>query len=386
VQNRVFAFIALFAWSIAGAARSPAQSMDDLNLQVHGYATQGFIYSNQNSWDTTDSENGSAAWTEAVVNLSVQPQPKLRIGVQARYFLLGDYGNQIVLDWAQADYKVNEHFGFRAGDVKTPIGLLNESQDIDPAHLWVLLPQSIYPIASRNSLLDHYGGVVYGAIPLGEHGGKLEYRGFGGERSIGPNDAYFAILRSEGISVPNGITGKTFGGTLHWNLPISGLMTGVSEESGATAGEIAAGTLQGTVGAPQFRQLFYFGKYERNKLMIAGEYSRLLTQAFYQFTGTPAIYVPNDERPFYAMASYKLTRKLTGGVYYSSFIDRKAAFTGARYQKDWALAARYDFNPYMYCKAEQHFIDGTAVGFSPADNPNLVPVTRMTMIKLGVSF
>jgi hypothetical protein len=79
-------FIAML---IIGAACSPAQSMDDLNLQVHGYATQGFIYTTNNNWDTTNSTDGSSAWTEAVVNVTAQPQPKLRIGVQARYYLLG---------------------------------------------------------------------------------------------------------------------------------------------------------------------------------------------------------------------------------------------------------------------------------------------------------
>ena len=154
-------------------------------------------------------------WTEAVVNLSVQPTPKLRVGVQARYFLLGDYGNKISLDWAQIDYRANQYLGFRVGDVKTPTGLFNETQDIDPAHLWALLPQSIYPIASRDSLLDHYGGVIYGSVSLGEHS-KIEYRGFGGTRVIAGNDSVFQPLRDQGMSVPNGIRGPIYGVALHW--------------------------------------------------------------------------------------------------------------------------------------------------------------------------
>lgn len=88
-----------------------------------------------------------------VVNLAVEPQSRLRIGIQARYFLLGNYGNAIALDWAQADLKVNERFGFRVGKVKTPVGLLNDTQDVDSVHLWVLLPQSVYPLSSRDSIL-----------------------------------------------------------------------------------------------------------------------------------------------------------------------------------------------------------------------------------------
>jgi hypothetical protein len=109
-----------------GAAAAAAQSLDDLNIQIHGYATQGFLYTTQNNIFTTSSSNGSPAWTEAVLNVTAQPIPKLRIGVQARYFLLGNFGNAITLDWAAADYKANDKFGVRFGKVKTPSGLYNE--------------------------------------------------------------------------------------------------------------------------------------------------------------------------------------------------------------------------------------------------------------------
>jgi hypothetical protein len=226
---------------------------------------------------------------------------------------MGDYGDRIILDWAQADYKVNEYFGFRVGDVKTPIGLLNETQDIDPAHLWTLLPQSIYPIASRNSRLDHYGGVVYGAIPLGERFGRLEYRGFAGQRVTGSNDGAFQPLKDAGFAVPNGETGKTFGGTLRWNPPIRGMVVGVSENSGSTAGELTLGSYSGTITTQRFRQMYYFGRLERNRWMLAGEYSRMQSSYEIQLTGLPASTGPDDQSLFYAMASYKATSKLTGG-------------------------------------------------------------------------
>jgi hypothetical protein len=386
VKRFLIAIVALASMQPWDVPFASAQSMDDLNLQVHGYATQGFIYTTQNSWDTTDSHDGSAAWTEAVVNLSVHPLPKLRIGMQTRYYVLGDFGNQIILDWAQADYKVNEYFGFRVGDVKTPIGLLNETQDIDPAHLWILLPQSIYPIASRNSQLDHYGGVLYGAIPLGESFGKLEYRAFAGQRVIGADDGNFQPLRDLGFSVPNGTTGKTFGGTVRWNAPVRGMTLGASENSGQTSGEVTIGPYAGTFDTGQFRQTYYFGRLERSKLMFAGEYSRMQAFSSIQVPGFVAYTGASDQRRFYVMTTYKLTNKLTGGMYYSSFNDHAVAFTSNRYQKDWTLSARCDFNPFLYAKAEQHFMDGTAIGFAMSDNPDLKPTTRMTLFKLGVIF
>ncbi len=224
----------LFLVTIGAAlcALSPvasAQSLDDLNIQIHGYATQGFLYSSANNMFTTSSSNGSPAWTEAVVNITAQPTPKLRVGVQTRYFLLGNLGNAITLDWASADYKASDLFGVRFGKVKTPIALFNEVQDIDPGFIWVLLPQSVYPLESRNSLLTHLGGVVYGTLKLGPNMGKLEYRGFGGERVMSGNDGYFLALTENGINLTNGISGVTYGAALHWRTPLTGLMIGASD-------------------------------------------------------------------------------------------------------------------------------------------------------------
>jgi hypothetical protein len=62
-----------------------AQSLEDLNIQIHGYATQGFLYSTNDNWNSTASTDGSPAWTEAVFNITAQPSSKLRVGVQERY-------------------------------------------------------------------------------------------------------------------------------------------------------------------------------------------------------------------------------------------------------------------------------------------------------------
>ena len=379
--------LALMLLTCAPAAlHLQAQSMDDLNLQVHGYATQGFLYSNQNSWNGTDSENGSAAWTEAVVNLSAQPNSKLRAGVQARYFLLGDYGNRVTLDWAQVDYRVNEKFGFRVGKVKSPFGLLNETQDIDPSHLWALLPQSIYPIASRNSLLSHYGGVVYGTVPLGESFGKLEYRGEGGERILGGSDGFFQPERDLGITLPNGTRGPALGATLTWRMPVPGLRIGASYEYDHETGDLVLAGMHGKLEDGPFRAPLFYGQYEKKRLMVGGEYERLALNSTSRFPGLPAFVTPVDVRSFYVMSSYKVTSKFTAGAYYSSSMNLKAPVSNSRFQKDWTVSTRYDFNPYLYAKAEQHFIDGTAVGFNASDNPNLQPTTRLTILKLGVSF
>ena len=380
---------------LLGSITAAAQSLDDLNIQIHGYATQGFLYTTQNNIFTTNSSNGSPAWTEAVVNLTAQPNPKLRVGVQARYFLLGNFGNAITLDWAAADYKVDDRFGIRFGKVKTPSGLFNEIQDIDPGYMWSLLPQSIYPITSRNSNLAHYGGVVYGTVSL-QKAGKLEYRGWGGEREIAGDDGYWVGFTEEGINLYNGISGPIYGAALHWKTPVPGLMLGASiahdnpwkgafNSTYIVPGEGVTITTPGSLNLNTINVLSYFGRFEKDKIMFAAEYERLPVVLTLQNVSP----VPDkvDDRSWYAMGSYKLTDKLVAGVYLSQQVNRQAALGPARYSKDWALSGRYDFNQYLYAKAEQHFIDGTAIGYDTALNPNgLKPDTRLTILKVGVTF
>jgi hypothetical protein len=87
------------------------------------------------------------------------------------------------------------------------------------------------------------------------------------------------------------------------------------------------------------------------------------------------------------MASYKLTSKITAGVYDSQQVNHQAPLGPARYSKDWAISGRYDFSQYLYAKVEEHIIDGTAVGYDTDLNPNgLKPNTKLTILKVGVSF
>ena len=352
---------------------------------MHGYAAQSALYTTHNNWNFTNSTSLNGNWSDAVINLTAQPASRLRLGAQARYFRLGDIQNKVSLDWAQADFKLNEHLGFRGGKVKSPESLLNESQDIDPAHLWVLLPQSVYPIASRNSILTHNGGVIYGTVKLGESMGKLEYRAFGGQRAVAGDDGYLQSSRDAGFTLPNGVKGHVSGLTLRWNAPWRGLILGATESSGSLKGSLTYGPYPGTLDLPLYRHLFYFGRYEHGRLMFAGEYDRLIAAPSITVGGFSTPY-RTDARAFYTMASYKLARNLTTGLYYSSYLDRQAPRNSFRYQKDWALAARYDVNPYLYTKFEQHFIDGNAIGISLMDNPAPQPNNRMSLLKLGVSF
>ena len=360
-----------------------AQSIEDLNIQFHGYAAQGFVYTNHNNAFYMDTSDGSAAWTEAVVNISANPTPKLRVGVQGRYWLLGTTGDEISLDWATADYKVNDRFGVRFGKVKTPWGLFNETQDLDPLFLWTLLPQSIYDITTRNSDLAHFGGVAYGVVNLGERIGDLNYRLWGGEAIVPKNDGQFADLSDAGTGPLSAMAYTTLGGALHWDTPIRGLMIGASDGKANQANVQLQGGSE--VFAP-WNNVSYFGRYEKNKWMVAAEWNRRAATGSLNLTGQPPTRQPGDPRAWYGMASYKVTGKLTAGAYESQMVDHQQLLGPDRYSKDWTVSGRYDCNQYIYIKAEQHFINGTALSFENGNNSALQPTSRLSALRVGVSF
>jgi len=373
-----------------GVASASAQSLEDLNVQIHGYATQGFLYTTQNNIFTTTSSNGSPSWSEAVVNVAAQPTPKLRIAVQARYSLLGNFGNAITLDWAAADYKVNDKLGVRFGKVKIPSGLFNEIQDIDPSYLWALLPQSVYPLTSRNSFLSQYGGLVYGTLALPQKLGKLEYRGWSGEHALNADDGALLNLRESGTNQPDGIKGVATGGAIHWKTPIQGLMVGASDIRSNTQiipSTLNFGAFTGTETVHPYNTPDYFAKYERGRILLAYEYARNQLNGMIVVPQFPfPVHFRFDERQQYAMASYKVTDKLSAGSYFSYYFNQHERNLSPNFQKDYTVAGRYDFNPFLYAKVEQHFINGTALSYDTGLNPGLKPNSKLTVLKIGVSF
>jgi hypothetical protein len=189
---------------------------------------------------------------------------------------------------------------------------------------------------------------------------------------------------------PNGIGGATYGAAIHWRTPLPGLMIGASDgKDPMWSGKITAGNgaLTGTESIAPFNDPNYFALYEKNKVMVAAEYGRLPVSVTLQFTGLPPSYQRIDFQSWYAMASYKLTSKITAGVYDSQQVNHQAPLGPARYSKDWTISGRYDFSQYLYAKAEEHIIDGTAIGYDTDLNPNgLKPNTKLTILKVGVSF
>jgi hypothetical protein len=358
-----------------------AQDLD--HVQIHGFATQSFLFSSNNNYLTMKSSSGSLQWTEGAVNLNDSVSDKMRVGIQLHMYQMGQIGGpNVLVDWVSADYKVNDNLGFRAGKIKIPMGLFNDSQDVDSLFLWTMLPQANYPDDNRDFDLAALGGEVYGSLAL-ERYGRVQYRGFAGESRLDDNGGYMLGLADYGFTFPTPPSGKVFGGDLRWVGAWQGLTLGVSSQSQALDGSGP----QGTVHLAPFLLTAYYAEWSRGKWYVAGEYWRVPPLAQLQF-GTGALWVPQDQRSWYPMVSYQVTKSLQVGTYYSHAVNKAGDVSQPEnHSKDWVISGRYNLNANLYGKIEAHFLHGTEIGYHSGTNPDgLKPNTAMLAARIGFTF
>lgn len=378
VRRRLWMF--LIACMCAGSLH--AQEWE--GIAVHGFVTQGFLFSSTNNYLTMKSSEGSLRWTDGAVSASRSFTDNLRAGIQLHMYQLGDLGGAYLqIDWASLDYRVNDHFGIRAGKVKTPIGLFNDSQDVDAVFLWVLLPQGAYPIDNKGFLLAHVGGEVYGGFSLGNAVGRVQYRAYGGRDELDLHGGYIKAIADDGIRFTTAPSGATYGGDLRWQPPLPGLTLGFSGLMAALDGTAPIGALH----LPSFFANASYAEFKKGKFDFAGEYRREATQPILLF-GPEAFPVPRDQRFWFAMGSYRIRKSLQAGSYYSHYANRSADTSlPQNYSADWVVSGRYDFNTYFYGKLEGHFLHGTGLGYYADSNANgLKTNSNMLAVKIGFSF
>jgi hypothetical protein len=190
------------------------------------------------------------------------------------------------------------------------------------------------------------------------------------------------------LALPNGLSGTNIGAALHWRTPLFGLMVGASDlKKQNWSSELTIGLAKGSMNVQAFNEWAVFGIYEKDKIMVASEYNRLNPPISMKLNGSAVPLAGVDNRQWYGMASYKLTGKLTAGIYDIQQINHGVPLSPERFSKDWVVSGRYDFNQYLCAKGEEHFISGTESLYDTHMNPNgLKLTTKLTILKIGVSF
>jgi len=403
--------ICLFAGPIALQAQE--FKLLDRTVQVHGFVSQGFVYTTNNNWLTMNTTQGSAAFTDFGLNASTALTDKLRIGAQVYDRNLGQLGQyHPSLDWAFADYRFKSWLGIRGGKVRTTLGLYTDTQDLDFLRVFALLPQCIYPTDLRDTTIAHLGADIYGNISLRRHLGDLSYTAFAGHRSDSLYSGYSYLLSQYGVYFSR-LGGLQYGGDLRWNTPLKGLLIGASrmnEDLTAQATFIsaldpAAGRMPLTEGFKAGWTNQFYGQYTVGKLHIDSEYRRQLHDQTNQALGVETII---DVRGWYVSGTYRLLKRLAVGSYYSRYSITTVSGGGqylaffppnqtdislpANHIYDKVIAARVDLNKFWNVQLEGHFMNGYGAslypdGFYPQVNPQgFKPDTNALVVKTSLYF
>lgn len=348
----------------------PAAASDVLGIQIHGFASPGFLLSTGNNY-LAKTKRGSLEFAEVGLNFSRAFGDQLTTGIQLFARDLGPIGDYSAkLDWFYVDYHPRDWFGVRAGRIKIPFGLYNEFNDVDAARVSVLMPQSIYPIENRDFLLAQTGGEVYGYLPFAS-AGAVEYRLYAGTIFLETQSSSTQPYEVASLDNP-----YVLGGRILYSPPIEGLRVGGSLQvlrldalldfspkvyaPLQTAGALPE-TFDGRVEV-EVPALLWVGsaEYVHRALQLAAEYSRWHVE---RRSDTPALFPESNttSERMYARASYVTTPWLTLGAYYSLLyadVDKRRG--RAAYQRDAALTLRFDLTDHWLLKLEGHYMSGTA--------------------------
>jgi hypothetical protein len=411
VRRRLFRLVLACLCAGQPALRAQEFKLFDRDVQIHGFASQGFIYTNDNNWLTMNTSQGSGAFTDFGINVSTNVTDRLRVGAQLYDRNLGQLGQyHPSLDWAVVDYRFKSWFGIRGGKVKTTLGLYTDSQDLDFLHTFALLPQSVYPTDLRDATIAHVGGDIYGNVTLQHKLGDLSYTGYIGHRSDSEYSGYRYYLSSFGAQIKS-YGGLQYGADLRWNTPLRGLLIGVSRMNeditakGSVIDPFNPGA--GLVPYSEFSKADwtnqFYGEYTRGRLRIDSEYRRYWRNQEI-VNGTSESFA--DMRGWYVSGAYRICKRLQIGSYYSRYTIKNvvtgafAAFyppatdtnLPANHIYDKVVTARVDLTKFWNVKVEGHLMNGYGSGpypngFYTQVNPQgFMPNTNALVVKTGVNF
>jgi hypothetical protein len=346
------------------------------NIQIHGFLTQGLFHSSDNNVFGQSDDGISPGLTEIGLNASYQPFDRLRFAAQGLYRRAGDIDRgSVKLDYGLADLTLFNYekgrLGIRAGRVKIPFGLYNETRDVAFTHPTILLPQGIYFDRSRSLLVSADGGSFYAehrtdygdfsfkfnyAVPLGNN--KEIRSTILGPSAMGEFEAEPAIATQLNYDINEG----------EYIFAVSYMNLTLDYQPLAFDHFLA--------GSTHIQPLMFSAQYNGEKFTLTGEYD----YRWNQVQGYGAHYPDSNfvTESWYLQGSYQFLPQLQATLRYDVIYMDKDDRNGSRaaafglpnhiaYANDWMFGLRWDITPAWMLRAEYHRVHGTA-WLSQADN------------------
>ena len=380
----IFCVLVYWAISLPTVPLCNAHNITE-NLSINGYLSVGYIDSRHNNF-LGESLDGSFQLNEFALTTNYVFNDKLRFGLQLLSRDVGMEGNNdIIIDWAVIDYQWRDWLGLRLGKVKLPIGLYNQSRDIDFLRPLVFLPQSIYDENKRMLVAAANGGSVYGNFSFGDKG-DLEYQAYAGRVDY-HNDSGQArgiellvqrTANQKGLGPVTDFNAENdyvYGGSLMYYPPLDNLRFGVSYFTGETDFDFMVGGKKG-----------YASGHNKDFIVLSMEYAPpdwRLSVEYTEYTGDRKVLgkdIPDGRsQGGYVQLCYHILDQLIVSGFYDVFYTDKRDQDGDKYvaqgmprylawRKDFGLGLRWDITSQWLVKAEHHWLSGAALGL-PIYNP-----------------
>jgi hypothetical protein len=250
------------------APRAAAVDVADGKLTVSGFGQWGYgRTANENAYLVGEQDGG---YDNAEFALALTARPQDDVVVAGQVFLAAD--GEVSLDWAFAEYRLDDLLRIRAGKVKNPLGLFMEVKDVGTLRPFFTLPQSIY--GPSNFAAEAYLGVGLTGEWEGARGWGLEYDLYAGALEIpsfepadavlsGPPPYDFAAQAAgeDGTEAARDVVG----GRVSLRTPFEGLTASVS----AFTGEMVE-----AAGRERIVCFGVSGEYAIDRFQIRGEFFR----------------------------------------------------------------------------------------------------------------
>lgn len=367
---------------IAGNLPINAEEVD-----IHGFISQGYLMSDQNNY-LAETDDGTFQFNEMGINFTTFVKSDLKMGCQFFSKDLGPIGNdEIIVNWAFAEYSFRNWLGLRTGLIKAPFGFQNDIRDFDSLRTSIFLPSSVYNEWLRDSFNTIKGIDLFGSLPMGAVG-LLEYQLITGDTQFPLDSGTVRFIKEVTGSVDtiNKIeVDRVYLTRLIWTTPVDGLRIAHTYLNSGSSFE-GTRTVPVEVSMDSVEFFVFSAEYLYENFKIVAENMWFMSDTEVYIVGMPPIKSENDTKDsFYISLGYRFTDWFEAACYYSKYIDDTDKKEDSNELKDQCLSFRFDINPNWIVKLETHLMNGE-FGVEPDDDGHIYSEWMLFAAKLSYSF
>lgn len=343
---------------------------DKKPINFHGFISQAYLKTDENNFLGSSEGKGSLDYTEIGANVSFSPFSNGNLAMQLLSRRAGETDNgEIKLDFLLFDYRVVDKSsysgGIRAGRIKNPFGLFNDTRDVSFTRESIILPQSIYFERTRDLSISSDGAEFY--FQKNFQIGFASFQFVAAQPRVTDVNTEYALFQRD---LPGDITGDiSYLSRIMFNLyssdfifAYSNVLLDMEYKDPSTSTSI------------NFRSDIFSMQYTYNAFSVTGEYAIREIDATDTSTGIS----------YYVQLAYRLNFHWNVFVRNDILYQDKNDKTGSKYAakvgglipahyrfaEDVTIGAQYTLSSEWMFRAEVHSINGTA-WLPVQDNPDL---------------